>query len=220
MQSTAADAPSAILTAGEGREQVSDGHLETRGSQSDATHGAASDAALARRAGMGDTEAFAELFARHFPSTFRYAVHMLDGDDDLAEDAVQETWVAVWRNLSSFRNESRLQTWIFAIVSRKVLDARVRRRPVTVNDGVLEALAAGNSEGDPHQSVVNLELWESLTLALAELPWRQKACWLLRELEGMSYGEIARILGTTPTVVRGQLHRARRALALRMEEWR
>ena len=60
----------------------------------------------------------------------------------------------------------------------------------------------------------------ALNLALLELPWRQRASWLLRELEGFSYEEIARVLDTTPGVVRGQLHRARRTLATRMEQWR
>lgn len=220
MYPSTADAPSRGASAVYDRQQDVYGYAEGLGLPTPSSHGDASDAALARRAGMGDTEAFAELFARHFLSTFRYAVHMLDGDDDLAADAVQETWVAVWRNLSGFRNESQLLTWIFAIVSRKVLDARVRRRPVTVDDGLLEGRAAPAAEADPHHHLVNLELWESLSLALTELPWRQKAVWLLRELEGMSYSEIARVLDTTPSVVRGQLHRARRALASRMEQWR
>jgi len=50
-------------------------------------HATASDAALARKAGLGDADAFAKLCARHFQATFRYALHMLDGDERLAEDA-------------------------------------------------------------------------------------------------------------------------------------
>ena len=89
-----------------------------------------------------------------------------------------------------------------------------------VDDSVFEVRGNTSPDGDPEQDAITRELWDTLSIALSELPWRQRACWLLRELDGLSYEDIARILGTTPTVVRGQLHRARRALALRMEQWR
>lgn len=180
----------------------------------------ASDLALSRRAALGDEEAFSELFARHLHPMFRYALRMLDGDESLAEDAVQEAWVKIWTRLPDFRGESRLQTWMFSIVAREVLTARRRRRPVVVEDTTLEQHIGFDPALDPGVSTQERELWEALTLALAELPWRQRATWLLREYEDMSYDEIARVLDTTPTVVRGQLHRARRALEIRMEQWR
>jgi len=179
-----------------------------------------SDAALARRAGLGDAEAFAELFARHFQPTYRYALHMLNGDQQLAEDAAQDAWIKAWRNLPDFRSESRFQTWIFRIVARQVSDTRRPKQPILVDHTRLEPRVADPDDVDPERRMVNLELWETLSLALAELPWRQRASWLLHEFDDMSYDEIARILDTTPTVVRGQLHRARRALAIRMEQWR
>lgn len=190
--------------------------------------GRASDHALARRAGLGDEEAFSELFSRHFHPTYRYALRMLNGEDDLAEDAAQDAWVKIWKHLPDFRGDSRVQTWMFSIVAREVLSARRRRRPVVVSDSTLEAVTGRDPalrssldpRLDPATGLREKEMWQALTLALAELPWRQRAAWLLREFEDMSYDEIARVLGTSPTVVRGQLHRARRALATRMEEWR
>lgn len=183
-------------------------------------HPRASEAALARRAGLGDVDAFSELFQRHFPATFRYALQMLDGDDQLAQDAAQEAWIRAWQKLPDFRSESRLQTWIFRIVAHQVLDLQRRRRPVPVDHTLLEPTTSPVGSGDPALGFANLELWETLSLALSELPWRQRSSWLLREFEGMSYDDIAKILDTTPTVVRGQLHRARKALAIRMEQWR
>lgn len=181
----------------------------------------ASDRALARRAGLGDTEAFHELFGRQFTPTLRYALRMLDGDEQLAEEAVQEGWIKAWKGLPDYRGDSAVQTWLFTIVAREVLNLRRRRRPVPVDFALLEPLPAKRAEsGDPPQSLLDTELWKSLQLALSELPWRQRASWHLREMEGLSYTEIARVLDTTPTVVRGQLHRARQALAIRMEQWR
>jgi RNA polymerase sigma-70 factor (ECF subfamily) len=177
------------------------------------------DAVLAARAALGDRGAFAQIFRRHGPGMFRYALRMLDGDHDAAEDAVQDALADVWVHLPGFRAESALHTWLFRITANQVLAARRRRRPLAVDDGLLNALA-GPDHRSPAALVQQAHMREALDLALSELPWRQRASWLLRELEGLSYDEIADILQTSPTVVRGQLHRARRTLAIRMSQWR
>jgi len=177
-----------------------------------------SDDDLARQGALGDRSAFAEIFDRHAAAMFRYAIHMLDGDADEAEEAVQEALIQAWVHLPQFRGESALQTWLFRITANKVLSARRRRRPVVAEDWLLD-LPAGPG-ADPVVHTQHEELWAALEAALSELPWRQRASWLLRELEGLTYEEIADILETTPSVVRGQLHRARSTLALRMAQWR
>lgn len=185
----------------------------------------ASDDALARRAGLGDRPAFEELFSRHFASTYRYALSMLDGDHDLALEAAQETWITVWQRVNRFEGRSRLRTWVFSIAARKVYDLRRRRRPVLADHETLSQLVSVRLDADGHvdsaeHDVIDSELWASLAVTLSELPWRQRAVWVLVTFEELSYDEIARILDTTPSVVRGQLHRARRAVAIRMEDWR
>lgn len=187
-----------------------------------------SDHVLARRAGLGDRAAFDELFARLFPATLRFATRLLDGDISAAEDAVQEAWVKAWKGLPDFAGRSKVQTWLFTIVQREAIERRRRRRPLAVDDQLLEPLAArqhlgapqSTSRVDPEGAAISSELWETLIRALSELPWTQRATWVLRELEDQSYADIAEVLHTTPTVVRGQLHRARRTLAIRMEQWR
>ena len=179
--------------------------------------------ALARRAGLGDRQAFEVLFRRHAEATHRFALRMLDSDTALAEEAVQESWIKAWRRLEHFEGRSAFTTWMFSIVARQALDLRRRRRPLAVDNEILEPLTrdrSGHVDGDPSRAVLTGELWETLLKALGELPWRQRAAWLLREIEGLSYGEIAAVLDTSDTVVRGQLHRARRTLAIRMEQWR
>ncbi len=186
-----------------------------------------SDNALARRAGLGDRAAFEELFARLFPATLRYATRLLDGDERSAEDAVQDAWITAWRALPDFEGRSKVQTWLFTIVQREVYRRRRRTRPLAVDDRILEPLGRDDADRlgaarriDPEEEAELGDLWRTLDLALGELPWTQRAAWTLRELEGFSYAEIAQVLDTTPTVVRGQLHRARRSLAIRMEQWR
>ena len=194
----------------------------TGGSVGSAPHveaGHAADEVLARRASLGDRTAFAVIFDRHSAAMFRYAVHMLDGDFDAAEDAVQDALERAWIHLPGYRGEAQLRTWLFRITANVVLSARRRRRPIAVDDELLTALPA-TPETEPVHQVEHGELWGALELALSELPWRQRASWLLREMEGLSYDEIAGILETTPAVVRGQLHRARGTLAVRMVQWR
>lgn len=190
----------------------------------------ATDRALARRAGLGDAESFGELFERHWFSTYHHALRMLDGDEHAAQDAAQEAWITAWRALPDFRGDSQVRTWLFTITYREVLRHRRRRRPHVVDGNDLaEALADAEAvpgdgsfagAADPSTQAAGLEMKDALVLVLAELPWRQRATWLMRELDDFSYEEIARVLGTSTTVVRGQLHRARQTVAHRMESWR
>ncbi len=180
---------------------------------------APTDGTLARLAALGDREAFTEIFHRHAEAMFRYAKHMLHGHDADAEDAVQAALVKAWQHLPEFRGDSALRTWLFRITANEVLAQRRKARPVPVDDQLLSPDAEGRST-DPAHLLLDAEIWEVLALALGELPWRQRASWVLRELEGFSYDDIAMVLDTSPTVVRGQLHRARRSVAVRMEQWR
>lgn len=177
-----------------------------------------SDDALLRAARLGDTDAFAAVVHRHGPGMRRYA-RLILGDDEDAADATQDALVSAWRALATFRGDSSLRTWLFTLVSRRAADLQRRRRAVPVEDEQLERrlpalpdVAAGRA--------VEADLLAALRAALQELPWRQRACWLLREVEGLGYDEIAAALGVTSGQVRGYLHRGRADLARRMEAWR
>lgn len=178
-----------------------------------------SDEVLARRSGLGDRVAFAELVGRHGASLYRYAVRMLDGDHHAGEDAVQEALTKAWIHLGTFRGDSAPKTWLFRLVANECLSARRRHRPRPVDDQSLTEVPT-NQGSAPEEVTVATDLRRALDVALVELPWRQRASWMLREVEQLSYAEIAEVLQTSPAVVRGQLHRARANLADRMEQWR
>ena len=177
-----------------------------------------SDGALLRAARLGDTDAFGAVVERHGPGMRRYARFIL-GDEDDAADATQEALVSAWRGLGTFRGESSLRTWLFTLVSRRAADLQRRRRPVPVPEEQLEQrlpTVPDTASG----SALEADLVEALRSALQDLPWRQRACWVLRELEGLSYDEIAATVGVTSGQVRGYLQRGRATLAERMEPWR
>ncbi len=177
------------------------------------------DRELARWAALGDRVAFGAIVDRHGAAMFRYALRMSDGDTAAAEDAVQDALARAWIGLPGFRGDAALRTWLFSITGNAVLKARRRRRPVSMDDRLLSVVPAP-AQREPYRQLEAKEMQRALVVALAELPWRQRACWLLRESEDLSYEEIAEVLGTTTTVVRGQLHRARATLAVRMASWR
>lgn len=186
---------------------------------SDGSEHELADGELTERAVLGDRAAFAQLVRRHGPAMYRYALHMLDGHESDAEDVVQEALIKAWQHLPGFRGDASIRTWLFTITSNTAYDARRRRRPRAVDDALLAA-RPDDIDTDPAEQLVDAELWQTLAVALTELPWRQRASWLLVEIEGLSYEEVAGVLATSTTVVRGQLHRARRTLAVRMAQWR
>lgn len=98
------------------------------------------DPVLARRAGLGDRRAFAVIVHRHGAALYGYALHMLDGHRPDAEDAVQAAWVKAWQHVDGFRGDSALRTWLFRITANEVHDARRRRRPLSVDDSLLEQI--------------------------------------------------------------------------------
>ena len=179
----------------------------------------ASDAALVRSARLGDDDAFGEIVDRYGPGMLRYARRLVNGSDADAGEVVQEAFISAWKSLDSFRGESSLKTWLFRLVHRRAVDLLRHRRPTPIDDDLLSR-AVRVADDNPLQDVLDSELLEALQEALDELPWNQRSAWLLREVEGLGYDEIAHAMGTTVGSVRGHLHRGRRQLAERMARWR
>lgn len=148
-----------------------------------------------------------------------YALRLVGGSDADAKEVTQEALISEWKGLDTFAGRSGLRTWLFRLVHRRAADLHRHRRPTPIDDELL-SVALRPSEENPLRHVERVELLAALQAALDELPWHQRAAWLLREIEGMSYDEIATALDITVGAVRGHLHRGRRTLAGRMERWR
>ncbi|MCW2757019.1 MAG: polymerase ECF-type sigma factor [Nocardioidaceae bacterium] len=179
---------------------------------------AAADHALVRDARHGDRSAFDALVNRYGPDMYRYATRLLGSEADAAE-AVQEAFVSAWKGIAGFEGRSAVRTWLFRLVHRRAVDLQRRTRPVPVDDTVIAAYA-GRADSDPLQQVMDAELLAALQQALGEIGETQRAVWLLREVEEMSYAEIAETLSMTHDSVRGVLHRARAELSERLKTWR
>lgn len=178
----------------------------------------ASDVALVRAAKLGDQEAFRVIVDRHGPVMFRYAMRMTGSEADAAE-ATQDALVSAWKDIGSFEGRSALRTWLIRLVHRRAIDLARKRRPTPVDDDVMAAIVRPATD-DPVQSVLDAELLAALHAALDTLPPLQRAAWWLREIEEMSYEEIATALAIPLDSARGHLQRGRRTLAERMARWR
>lgn len=176
------------------------------------------DGLLAVRAGEGDEEAFEVLVRRHGPVMLQLATRLL-GNRTEAEDAVQDAFVNAWRKLPEFRGESAFRTWMYRIVTNRCLNQLRARRPATDLDSVPEP-AAPEYQSSPARAAESHAATRALAVAMAGLSPEQRACWVLRELHGLSYENIAETVGISLQAVRGRVFRARRYLTEAMSAWR
>jgi RNA polymerase sigma-70 factor (ECF subfamily) len=170
---------------------------------------------LVVRAQEGDVRSFEILARRHQAALYRLAVRVL-GDPGEAEDALQEGLLDAWRRIGRFRGDSAFSTWMYRVVTNRCMSVLRTRRPVPV-DRLDESAAASDS---PERSVELDAGMVALGEALRGLRDELRVCWVLRELEGLGYTDIAHITGASEDAVRGRIHRARVQLAEVMRPWR
>jgi RNA polymerase sigma-70 factor, ECF subfamily len=170
---------------------------------------------LVVRAQEGDARSFEVLARRHQAALYRVAVRVL-GDPGEAEDALQEALLDAWRRIGAFRAESAFSTWMYRVVTNRCMGMLRNRRPVAV-DRMDDAAAVADSP--EHTAELDAGM-VALGQAVAGLRDELRVCWVLRELEGLGYTDIAHITGASEDAVRGRIHRARVQLAEVMRPWR
>jgi len=194
-----------------------------------------SDAEAIERARRGDHAAFRVLVERYQGRVYRLALRVLR-DEERARDASQEAFLKVYRSLDGFEGRSGFYTWLYRLVLNLCLDLRRRDRSgreVAWDDehrlpgGADGGTAAGSgddvpSSGEgPLRALERSEIRERVAAAIEELPEVQRETLVLREVEGLSYKEIAEALGISKGTVMSRLHYARKrvqAILLRQEE--
>src|SRR5438105_9768373 len=174
------------------------------------------DASLVDRLRRGDPRAFEDLVIAYQHRVFGVALRML-GNRAEAEELAQEVFLRVHRAIGEFRGEAKLSTWLYAIASRLCLNrlASSDRRVTREGDETLTRLASGDAT--PVDELERSELEATLHRAIAELPEERRIVVVLRDLEGLSYEEIAGALALPLNTVRSRLHRARMDLKEKLE---
>lgn len=182
------------------------------------------EGALIQRCAEGEEAAYTELLAEHQRMVIQLAMNLL-GDRDEALDLSQEVFLRVFRTIHRFRGQSSLRTWIYRIAVNQARNRqrfwRRRHRADQVSLDVHVAahgeLASHGSAG-PDRLLAQKELASKLEHALEHLPFDQRTAIILREVDGLSYDEIAYSLGVAVGTVKSRLTRARQALRLELRE--
>jgi RNA polymerase sigma-70 factor, ECF subfamily len=174
---------------------------------------------LVRRASRGDVAAFTKLVRDNSSLVYRVALRML-GEDD-AQDASQEVWVRVWRNMRSFRGESAFSTWLYRITMNTCLSARekeMRRTSREYGDEMPYLAESPGGEADPEAAALNAERREEIEAALVHVRAEHRAALVLRHMEGLSYAEIAAVLDVPDGTAKGWVSRGRAAMIVALAE--
>ena len=178
---------------------------------------AADEGALVARIRMGDEAACEALYRAHHDALWRFAWGLVRSRE-VAEEIVQEVFLALWRGRREWDVRASARAWLYASVRHQALNhlrhERVVARlvPPSTADAELPP-AMGTSARDAQEDVEERELDDAVTRALAALPERRRLAMTLRWKHDLTAAEIARVLATTPESVRVLLTRARQDLA-------
>jgi RNA polymerase sigma-70 factor (ECF subfamily) len=179
---------------------------------------------LVRRGLRGDSGALDYLFSRHAPALYRNALRVM-GDEDEAQDALQDGLLSAFRNLHRFEGRSRFSTWLTRIVINAAL-MRLRKKrthdTVSIDEEPREeestlAEQLPDPRPDPEALSLQGELQRNLENSLNSLPERLRKALVLRHIEGLSTEEVAETLGVGENTLKSRVRRAR--LQVAASEW-
>jgi RNA polymerase sigma-70 factor, ECF subfamily len=180
---------------------------------------------LVQRTREGDRDAFRTLVERYQGKVATLALGILRSRDD-ALDVVQETFTKAYQSLDRFKGESSFYTWVYRIavnlcIDHQRHDAKLPQVPLETGergDTIIRPAADGLRGDEPFERARDTEIARRLREAISELTPEHRAVILLREVEGLSYEEISRVLQCPKGTVMSRLHYARRQLQTRLRE--
>ncbi len=165
---------------------------------------------LIERFKKGDPSAFEAILLRHQDRIYNLCRYMLLDLRD-AQDAAQEVFLKAYRGLEGFRPDASLYTWLYRIAVNTCLDyMKKSRREAIKSEPLTEDLPS--DEPFPEQLYESAEIHDFIQLALQKLPEKLRAAIVLREIEELSYEEIAEVLRTSLGTVKSRISRAREQL--------
>lgn len=182
------------------------------------------DQQLVERAQRGDKRAF-ELLVEKYQRKLARLLSRLIRDPGEVEDVAQEAFIKAYRALPSFRGDSAFYTWLYRIginTAKNYLVAMGRRAPTSTDVEAEEAEGQAGGEllrdiNTPESLLLTKEIGDTVNAAIESLPEELRSAIQLRELEGMSYEEIAKLMDCPIGTVRSRIFRAREAIAERLK---
>ena len=173
-----------------------------------------SEAEFVRSAQSGDRNAFSELVRIHARGVFN-VVYRMCGDEFIAEDAAQETFIRAWQNLSSYRPQTPLRNWLYRIAFNAGMDMLRKEKRILPN--AIEDMQLSDGQPGLELLVSQQERTQLVQKAILSLPDASRAVLVLREYEEMSYQEISSTLDIPIGTVMSRLNYARKLLKDKLE---
>jgi RNA polymerase sigma-70 factor (ECF subfamily) len=181
------------------------------------------EGALIRRAQAGDSEAFGQLVEQHMRRAYFAALSLVGSRED-ALDLSQEAFARAFRARASIDPQRPFYAWLYAILRRLCFnflrDRRTRQRSLDEASGWLAEDAAERGVEDPAAAFERREARRAVAAAIEQLPAREREVLALKEFEGLSYKEIAALVGIPTGTVMSRLYSARQRLAQVLEDRR
>ncbi len=162
---------------------------------------------LVKKALSGNINAFEKLMRIYEGKIFALCLRYLKQDAD-ARDAAQEAMIKIYTRLATFTGKSAFSTWVYSITKNTCLDIIRAQKPVSEMDSLPETRYEG-SEFDPEKRLISQETKRLVMNIINSMPKDRRSVLVLRDIDGFSYEEIARILGITTGTVKSRLSRAR-----------
>ncbi len=183
------------------------------------------EAKLIQRLRSGDSAAMAEFYNIYRSRLYTLVLAQVDQNQAVAEDIVQETFLAALGSLDKFRGDSQLYTWLRSIAFHKLNDYYRRRVRQPQNkesspdfDAMKQLEQTGNDEPETIAVMESEEVRQSVQHALEQLPQNYQEVLVLKYLEEMPVLEISQVMGRSPKSVEGLLSRARKAMRANLED--
>ncbi len=170
------------------------------------------DSELVRRSKEGDLDSFNMLVESYQRVVYNLALRML-GDRQGAEDASQDAFLSAWRNVGRFRG-GNFRAWLLRITANTCYDQlrKLKRHPTSSLEALPLELEGLPSTESPEDYVLRREMGEQIQKGLASLPSEQRLAVVLSDIQGLSYEEMARVMGCSLGTVRSRLSRGRARL--------
>ena len=166
-----------------------------------------SDDQIVAQVVAGKTSEFRKLVEQYHPPVFRFARNLI-GDEHDAEDVTQEVFLAAFDHLASYNaKRASLLSWLFTIARNRCVNYLKRTRPLVGGEAIADTPPVASSDDSARN-----EFWSRLDKALDALPIEQKTAFVLAEIEGLPYANIAHIEQTTLGTVKSRIHRAKQRL--------
>ncbi len=181
------------------------------------------DAEMLERLRDGDGTAMAELYDRYFDRVYSLVFNQVDRNKEVAEDIVQDTFLAALKSAKGFKGRSSAYTWLCSIAYHKVADhyrrqSRERKRMVSgIDVDTVDDEENPGRQPQPDSLIESAETRQVVHEALSRLPWDYRQVLILKYVEEMSVQEISQVMDRSPKSIEGLLTRSRKALQGQLE---